>query len=110
MFSFGGHMLYKNRFKLTNIYIVNLMYVNSFNNVIQLLTRKCPTFFNKKKLEKWDTLGTFTQKVPFWTIIKQKRKNSVTLWGHSVDSSITTGIIIFLFDLFFSPQTIIFCI
>ena len=48
--------------------------------VIQCVTPKCPTFFSKK-LEKWDTFGTFTQKVPFMDYNKTKKRKNVGHFG-----------------------------
>jgi len=41
-------------------------------------------FFQQKTLEKWDTLGTFTQKVPFLDYNKTKTEKSGTLWGETL--------------------------
>ena len=51
---------------------------------------KVSHFFKQKTLEKWDTLGTFTQKVPFldYNKTQQKEKSRTllgeTLWGHGL--------------------------
>jgi len=52
---------------------------------------KVSHFFQQKTLEKWDTLGIFTQKVPFLEYNKTKTKKEksgtlwgVTLWGHGL--------------------------
>jgi len=50
---------------------------------------KVSNFFLKKTLEKWDTLGTFTLKVPFLDYNKTKKEKSgkfwgETLWGHGL--------------------------
>mgnify|MGYP006944944068 CR=1 FL=1 len=42
---------------------------------------KVPHFFQQKTSKKWDTLGTFTQKVPFLDYNKTKKEKSGTLWG-----------------------------
>ena len=41
---------------------------------------KVSHFFERKTLEKWDTLGTFTQKVLFLDYNKLKMEKSGTLW------------------------------
>ena len=48
------------------------------------MAHTCPTFFEKKTLEKWATLGQFTQKVLFLDYNKTKMENSGTLWGHGL--------------------------
>jgi len=75
---------------------INVKNDNLFNNIIQpvvihvliviiqCVNPKCPTFFTKKTLEKWDTLGTFTQKVPFLDCNKTKKERSGTFWGDTL--------------------------
>jgi len=58
---------------------------------------KVSHFFQQKTFEKWDTLGTFTQKVPFLDYNKTKKgKNGTlwgeTLWGHVNDHTITVNV------------------
>jgi len=57
---------------------------------------KVSHFFHHKTLEKWDTLGTFTQKVPFLDYNKPKKEKSgtlycVTLWGHGLYFELNVG-------------------
>ena len=71
------------------------------DRLIQCVTPKCPAFFTKKTLEKWETLGTFTQKVPFLDYNKTKKKGKSgtvwgeTLWGHALYK----GVILKLVDV-----------
>ena len=51
---------------------------------IQCVTPKSPTFFKQKRRKKGDTLGTFTQNVPFLEYNKTKKEKSGTLWGHGL--------------------------
>jgi len=45
---------------------------------------KVSHFFQQKTLEKWDTLGIFTQKTPFLAYNKTKNEKSGTLWGETL--------------------------
>ena len=47
---------------------------------------KVSHIFQQKTLEKWDTLGTFTQKLLFldYNKTKTKKEKSGTLWGETL--------------------------
>ena len=44
---------------------------------------KVSDFFQQKTLEKWDTLGKFSQKGPFFDYNKPKDEKRGTLWGET---------------------------
>ena len=57
---------------------------------------KVSLFFQQKTLEKWDTLGTFTQNVPFLDYNKTKKEKSGTLSGETLSGH---GLYIFFHKL-----------
>ena len=62
--------------------------------LLQYVSPKCPTFFTKKTLEKWDTLGTFTQKGPFLDYNKIKKEKKVGLGNSPILRYYAPGIVI----------------
>ena len=60
----------------------NSNYIHLIRDCLPLKTRdpKVSHFLSKKTLEKWDTLGTFSQKVPLLAYNKTKKEKSGTLW------------------------------
>ena len=50
-------------------------YANFCRFILECVTPKCPTFFKKKTLEKYDSFGTFPQQALFLGYNKTKKEN-----------------------------------